>query len=64
MDFGPLRPYMWALHMGVFVPVSWILAVAQGPAAVVSDGRSNSYKEGLLVMVYAVIAVACLFHPA
>jgi len=32
-------------------------------AAVVSDGRSNWYEGALLVMVYAVVAVAFLFHP-
>jgi Ca2+:H+ antiporter len=32
-------------------------------AAVVSDGRSNWYEGALLVIVYAVIAVAFLFHP-
>jgi len=33
-------------------------------SAVVSDGRSNWYEGALLVMVYAVIAVAFFFHPA
>ena len=32
-------------------------------AAVISDGRSNWYEGVLLVMVYAVVAVAFFFHP-
>ena len=35
MDLGPLRPYTWAVLLGVFVPVSWILDVALGPGVVV-----------------------------
>src|SRR5437016_2683085 len=35
MDFSPLRPYTWALILGLFVPSSWILAIALGPGVVV-----------------------------
>src|SRR5437870_1511153 len=35
MDLGPLRPYTWAVLLGVFVPVSWILEVVLGPGVVV-----------------------------
>jgi len=35
MDFSPLRPYTWALLLGLFVPSSWILAIALGPGVVV-----------------------------
>src|SRR5438128_204331 len=35
MDFSPLRPYTWALLLGLFVPASWILAIALGPGVVV-----------------------------
>src|SRR5437667_6584251 len=35
MDLGPLRPYTWAVLLGVFVPVSWILDVVLGPGVVV-----------------------------
>ncbi|MGI0149679.1 MAG: calcium/proton exchanger [Thermoplasmata archaeon] len=32
--------------------------------AIASDGRSNWYEGALLIMVYAIIAVAFFFHPA
>src|SRR5438094_1159080 len=35
MDLGPLRPYTWAVLLGLFVPLSWILEVMFGPAAIV-----------------------------
>src|SRR6266571_2798182 len=35
MDLGPLRPYTWALVLGLLVPVSWILDVVLGPGVVV-----------------------------
>ena len=35
MDFEPLRPYTWALLLGLFVPASWILDLIFGPAVVV-----------------------------
>src|SRR5439155_1134132 len=35
MDLGPLRPYTWAVLLGLFVPLSWILEVMLGPAAIV-----------------------------
>lgn len=35
MDFAPLRPYTWALCLGLFVPASWILDLALGPGVVV-----------------------------
>src|SRR5205809_683831 len=35
MDLGPLRPYTWAVLLGLFVPLSWILDVMFGPAAIV-----------------------------
>ena len=35
MDFSPLRPYTWALLLGLFVPSSWILAITLGPGVVV-----------------------------
>ncbi len=31
MDLHPLRPYVWALAMGAFVPVSWVLAILAAP---------------------------------
>src|SRR5207247_6972276 len=34
MDLGPLRPYTWAVLLGLFVPLSWILEVMFRPAAV------------------------------
>ncbi len=43
-----------------------LLAVALSVAAlatVVSDGKSNWYEGFLLVMVYAILAVAFFFHP-
>src|SRR5437867_5122472 len=35
MDLGPLRPYTWALVLGLLVPVSWILDLVLGPGVVV-----------------------------
>ena len=35
MDLGPLRPYAWAVALGVFVPISWALEVVLGPGVVV-----------------------------
>src|SRR5712691_1707028 len=35
MDLGPLRPYTWAVLLGVFVPVSWLLDIVLGPGVVV-----------------------------
>jgi Ca2+:H+ antiporter len=35
MDLGPLRPYRWAVLLGLFVPASWILDLLLGPAAIV-----------------------------
>lgn len=35
MDFGPLRPYTWALAVGLLVPVSWVLDVVFGPSVIV-----------------------------
>ncbi len=35
MAFEPLGPYTWALLMGLFMPVSWILSITRGPAAIV-----------------------------
>ena len=35
MDFGPLRPYSWALAMGVFIPTSWVLDLFFGDSVVV-----------------------------
>ena len=35
MDLGPLRPYTWAVLLGLFVPASWILDAVLGPAAIV-----------------------------
>ena len=35
MDLGPLRPYAWAVALGVFVPVSWVLEGLLGPGVIV-----------------------------
>src|SRR5213596_1365381 len=35
MDLGPLRPYTWAVLLGLLVPVSWILDLVLGPGVVV-----------------------------
>jgi Ca2+:H+ antiporter len=35
MDLGPLRPYTWAVLLGLFVPASWVLDAVLGPAAIV-----------------------------
>src|SRR6266540_3183459 len=51
------------LYFEIFELASLVLSTAV-VAAVVSDGRSNWYEGALLVMVYAVIAVAFFFHPA
>ena len=58
-----LMPKLMTLDFEIFELASLALATAV-VAAVVSDGRSNWYEGALLVMVYAVIAVAFLFHPA
>jgi len=50
------------LDFEVFELVSIALSTAL-LASVVSDGRSNWYEGVLLVMVYAVVAVAFFFHP-
>ena len=50
------------LDFEVFELVSIALSTAV-LASVVSDGRSNWYEGVLLVMVYAVVAVAFYFHP-
>ena len=50
------------LDFEVFELVSIALSTAV-LASVVSDGRSNWYEGVLLVMVYAVVAVAFFFHP-
>ncbi|HEX9340297.1 MAG TPA: calcium/proton exchanger [Thermoplasmata archaeon] len=51
------------LNFEIFELASLVLSTAV-VAAVISDGRSNWYEGALLVMVYAVIAVAFFFHPA
>ncbi|MCI4371851.1 MAG: calcium/proton exchanger, partial [Thermoplasmata archaeon] len=35
MDLGPLRPYRWALVLGLLVPASWVLDLALGPGVAV-----------------------------
>src|SRR5437870_13882927 len=35
MDFEPLRAYSWALLLGLFVPLSWILDLLLGPGVIV-----------------------------
>src|SRR3989442_599642 len=35
MDFEPLRAYTWALLLGLFVPLSWILGLLLGPSVIV-----------------------------
>src|SRR6266545_3356055 len=35
MDLGPLRPYTWALALGLLVPVSWILDLVLGAGVLV-----------------------------
>src|SRR5207253_10668349 len=35
MDVAPLRAYIWALLLGLFVPVSWILDLILGPGVIV-----------------------------
>ncbi len=32
---GDLRPYLWALALGIFVPISWVLELALGPGVAV-----------------------------
>ena len=57
-----LTAKVMTLDFEIFEIASLALATAV-VAAVVSDGRSNWYEGALLVMVYAVIAVAFFFHP-
>src|SRR5437867_2445142 len=57
-----LTAKVMTLDFEIFELASLALATAV-VAAVISDGRSNWYEGALLVMVYAVIAVAFLFHP-
>jgi Ca2+:H+ antiporter len=57
-----LTPRLMTLDFEIFELASLALATAV-VGAVVSDGRSNWYEGVLLVMVYAVIAIAFLFHP-
>ena len=57
-----LTAKVMTLDFEIFELASLALATAV-VAAVVSDGRSNWYEGALLVMVYAVVAVAFLFHP-
>src|SRR2546427_11310586 len=35
MDLSPLRPYTWALLLGLFVPLSWILDLVLGAGVIV-----------------------------
>src|SRR5256885_11509673 len=35
MDLGPLRPYTWAVLLGLFVPASWILDLVLGHGVLV-----------------------------
>ena len=58
-----LTAQIMTLDFEIFEVASLALCIAV-VAAVVSDGRSNWYEGALLVIVYAVIAVAFLFHPA
>lgn len=57
-----LAPRVMTLDFEIFELAALALSTAV-VAAVVSDGRSNWYEGALLVMVYAVIAIAFLFHP-
>ena len=57
-----LTAKVMTLDFEIFEIASLALATAV-VAAVVSDGRSNWYEGALLVMVYAVVAVAFFFHP-
>lgn len=57
-----LTSRVMTLDFEIFELVS--IALSTGVlAAVSSDGRSNWYEGILLVMVYAIVAVAFLFHP-
>ncbi|HYY47116.1 MAG TPA: calcium/proton exchanger [Thermoplasmata archaeon] len=60
--FSLLAPRPMTLDFEIFELASIALSTAVA-AAIVSDGRSNWYEGALLVIVYAVIAVAFLFHP-
>lgn len=57
-----LIPPVLTLDFEAFEIVSVALATA-ALASVVGDGRSNWYEGVLLVMVYAIVAIAFLFHP-
>ncbi len=57
-----LTPKVMGLDFEPFELVSIGLSTAV-LTAVVSDGRSNWYEGIILVMVYAVVAVAFFFHP-
>ncbi|TLZ44148.1 MAG: calcium/proton exchanger [Methanobacteriota archaeon] len=57
-----LTPKVMTLDFEIFELAAIALSAAVF-GAVVSDGRSNWYEGALLVIVYAVIAVAFLFHP-
>jgi len=57
-----LTTQVMTLDFEIFELASLALSAAV-VAAVVSDGRSNWYEGALLVIVYAVIAIAFLFHP-
>src|SRR3989441_760356 len=60
--FSLMTVRVMTLDFEIFEDASLALSIAV-VAAVVSDGRSNWYEGALLVMVYAVIAIAFLFHP-
>lgn len=57
-----LTPRLMTLDFEIFELAALALSTAV-VAAVVSDGRSNWYEGALLVIVYAVMGVAFLFHP-
>ena len=57
-----LTPRVMTLDFEIFELASVALSTAI-VAAVVSDGHSNWYEGALLVIVYAVMGVAFLFHP-
>ena len=57
-----LTPVVMTLNFEIFELVAIALSAAV-LAAVVSDGQSNWYEGVILVLVYAIMAVAFFFHP-
>src|SRR5207249_8664044 len=64
MDVAPLRAYTWALLLGLFVPVSWILGLSMLAGGVKYKVQHFSREASGIQITMLVVAVIGLVMPA